>query len=90
MSTSWGRFQIMGFNHGVCGFRDAADMVNAFALGEREQLNGFVQFVIGKGLADELRACKWTAFALSYNGPRAMDNDYPNKLARAYAHFTAA
>lgn len=87
MSTSWGRFQIMGFNHGLCGFRDAADMVNEFATGERAQLFGFVRYIITRGLADELRDGKWTTFALAYNGPRAMENDYPNNLAKAYAHF---
>ena len=87
MSTSWGRFQILGSNHGLCGFRDAADMVNTFAIGEREQLQGFVQFVISRGLADELRECRWTPFSLAYNGPRALENGYPDKLARAYAHF---
>jgi hypothetical protein len=87
MSASWGRFQIMGSNHGLCGFRDAADMVNSFARGEREQLDGFVRFILARGLADELRDRRWTLFAMAYNGPRALENGYPDKLARAYAHF---
>lgn len=84
LSTSWGRFQIMGFNFGTCGFKTCADMVNAFAEGEREQLMGFVAFVMMKGLDDELREHRWTPFALVYNGPRAAENRYPEKIAAAY------
>lgn len=84
MSTSWGRFQIMGFNHGACGFRDAADMVNDFALGEREQLLGFIRYIQTNRLDDELRDKRWREFALAYNGPKAEQNGYPAKIQAAY------
>lgn len=87
LSTSWGRFQIMGFNHGACGFRDGSDMVNDFATGERAQLRGFLELVVAWGIDDELREGKWANFALRYNGPRAIENNYASKLANAFASF---
>jgi N-acetylmuramidase len=88
MSTSWGRFQIMGFNHGACGFRDAADMVNDFATGERAQLMGFVRLIQAWELDDELRTLNLPEsrlrFALTYNGPKAEQNGYPAKINAAY------
>jgi hypothetical protein len=84
MSTSWGRFQIMGFNHGACGYRDAADMVNDFATGERPQLLAFVEYIQTAKLDDELREHRWLPLAIGYNGPAAEANKYPEKLAAAY------
>lgn len=84
MSTSFGRFQIMGFNHGICGYRDAADMVNAFKTGERAQLMGFVEYIQTCRLDDELREHRWGPLAIGYNGPDAAANRYPEKLAAAF------
>lgn len=85
MSTSFGRFQIMGFNHGACGYRDAADMVTDFATGEPAQLRAFVEIIKTWDLDDELRAHRWLPFALAYNGPSAQLNKYPEKMAAAFA-----
>lgn len=84
MSASWGRFQIMGFNHGLCGYRDAADMVNDFALGERQQLLAFVRLIQTWELEDELRELRFDPFALVYNGPKAAENKYPQRMRAAY------
>jgi len=83
-STSFGLFQVMGFNHARCGFADAADMVKAFSRGEPEQLDGFVEFVKFSGLADELQQCRWADFARLYNGPSYAQNRYDTKLAAAF------
>lgn len=84
MATSWGRFQIMGFNCAKVGFTDPADMVNAFATGERAQLMAFCAYVEATGLTHSLRENDWQVFALGYNGPAAEENQYPAKLAAAY------
>lgn len=89
LSTSFGMFQIMGFNHALCGFTSGAAMVNAFATGEPAQLDGFVEFIKARGLADEMRDQRWLQFALAYNGPRAAENKYPEKIARAFAKWSA-
>jgi hypothetical protein len=87
LSTSYGMFQIMGFNHGLCGFTSGADMVNAFATGEGAQLDAFVEFIKVRGLADELRDLRWLDFALAYNGPSARVLKYDLKIAAAYSEI---
>lgn len=83
-STSFGLFQIMGFNHARCGFADAADMLKAFCTGEPAQLDGFVEYVRFSGLADELRDRRWADFARLYNGPSYAENKYDTKMAAAF------
>lgn len=87
LSTSWGRFQTMGFNFALCGFKEASDMPDTYALGEREQLMGFVEYVQRRNLDDELRNRLWLPFAIGYNGRRAEENQYPQKLAAAYRKY---
>lgn len=84
LSTSFGLFQIMGFNHARCGFTDAPSMLKSFAKGEPEQLAGFVEFVKFSGLADELQQKRWADFARLYNGPGFASNNYDTKLTAAF------
>lgn len=90
LSASWGKFQIMGFNHGVCGFGTVQKFVNAMYVGEREHLMAFVQFVLTTGLAPALRRHDWAGFAHGYNGPGYAENDYDTKLAAAHAEIMSA
>lgn len=83
-SASFGRFQIMGFNHAACGFASVDTFVAAMATGERAHLMAFVQFVLSSHLDDELRGHEWAAFAERYNGPGQVPA-YSAKLAAAYA-----
>jgi hypothetical protein len=85
MATSWGMFQIMGFNHDKTGYGSVVDFVNAMASGERPQLDAFVAFIKATGLADELRRREWAAFAKAYNGAGYKANRYDTKLASAFA-----
>ncbi|WP_114968554.1 N-acetylmuramidase family protein [Rhodoferax ferrireducens] len=86
-SASWGKFQIMGFNHAMVGFASVQAFVNAMYVGEREQLLAFVRYVQTAGLAPALRRRDWAAFAHGYNGPAYADNDYDGKMAKAFAGF---
>lgn len=86
-SASWGKFQIMGFNHGSCGFQTLQSFVNAMYAGEREQLLAFCNFVRLTGLAHALRDGNWSGFARGYNGPRYAENRYDQKLAAAFDQF---
>lgn len=88
MSASWGKFQIMGFNFPVCGFKKIQDFVNAMYRDEDEHLDAFCNYVINVGLADELRDQRWDDFAYRYNGPEYQKNDYAGKLARAYIKYS--
>lgn len=84
MSASWGRFQIMGFNFGICGCVTIQQFVNRMCRSERDQLDLFCEYIIHNGLSDELRDHRWDDFAFRYNGPAYQKNDYAGKLARAY------
>jgi len=86
-STSWGKFQIMGFNYDKCGFRHVQEFVNAMFESERAQLGAFVNFIISMNLDDELRSHDWARFAYFYNGPGFAKNKYDLKLANAYKKF---
>jgi hypothetical protein len=85
MSASYGIFQIMGLNHGYCGFPGPESFYTAMCKDENEQLAAFTSFVISKGLGDELREKNWSGFAKQYNGPEYASLNYHTKLAAAYA-----
>ena len=69
LSASWGMFQVMGFNYGVCGFATVHDFVRAMCESPGAQLQAFVAFVERQGLATFLREHRWADFARRYNGP---------------------
>lgn len=90
LSTSWGRFQTMGFNFKVCGFASVDDMVAAYDTGEPAQLRGFVNFIKSNvRLHRALRNKNWATFAECYNGSNYAINKYDVKLANAYRKFKA-
>lgn len=89
-STSWGKFQIMGFNGDRVGFSSVDDFVAAQRKSEQDHLDAFVQFILSRGLSDELRQRRWDKFAESYNGPGYRRNRYDEKMAAAYARYTSA
>jgi len=83
-SASWGRFQIMGFNHKAAGFESVEEFVNAMNRSEREHLTAFVKFLEAKKLTAALREKRWEDFARGYNGAGFKANRYDEKLAAAY------
>lgn len=84
-STSWGMFQIMGFNCEAAGHPSATAMVNAFSTGEGAQLDGFVSFVLSNPkMAAALRSEDWADFARRYNGPGFEQNQYDRKLVTEF------
>ena len=89
MSTSWGKFQIMGFNHKIAAYATVEAMVAAFDKSEVAQLNGFIGFIKSKKLEDELRTKNWKAFAYTYNGSDYARLGYHTKMAEAYEDFKA-
>lgn len=83
-STSWGLFQIMGFNHSTCGYDLVEDFVTAMKQSEFEQLNAAMKFIEAKKLLPVLRKNDWAKFAEVYNGSGYKANKYDTKLAEAY------
>ena len=90
LSTSWGMFQIMGFNFDKCGYASVEDFVNDMGTGEPAHLRAFVAFIRACGLADELQGQDWEDFARQYNGPGYKRNAYHTKLAAEFAKACAA
>ena len=84
LSTSWGMFQIMGFNFSKCGYKTVQQFVTDMCKSEDQQLQIFVDYVQNSGLDDELIGRKWADFARLYNGPEYAKNAYDTKLEAAY------
>lgn len=87
-SASWGAFQIMGFNYGLCGFPSVEAMVVAHRAGADQQLEAFAQFVGREPFLTALRKQDWAAFAARYNGPAYAKNRYDKRMADAYAKYS--
>jgi hypothetical protein len=86
-STSWGKFQIMGFNHLICGYDDVITFVTDQYISEGNQLMSFVKFVKGNRLDESIRSKNWAKFASKYNGPAYKQNLYDAKIASAYKKY---
>ena len=88
LAASWGRFQLMGFNHAtIPGVSSVEDMVIKFSQSEKWHFRGLVGFVNNNTtLRNALRNKNWTTAALSYNGANALSppNLYHKKLEEAY------
>lgn len=82
-SASWGKFQVMGENHAVCGYPDVQSFVADMLDSERNHLIAFARFCKARRLDGYLRDHDWARFARGYNGPGQVDY-YADKLAEAY------
>ncbi|MEG1589037.1 MAG: N-acetylmuramidase family protein [Mucinivorans sp.] len=84
-STSWGMFQIMGFNYAACGEKSVVAFVAMMHKSELHQLLLFARFVNkNKKILYALQQKDWAKFAEHYNGPAYSQNSYDVKLAQAY------
>lgn len=89
LSASWGRFQIMGFNHAACGYATVEQFVGDMFDTEGKHLNAFVEFVKSSKLTDALKNKQWATFAARYNGPAYAENAYDTKMAAAYKKYSS-
>lgn len=85
-STSWGLFQIMGFNHQFANFDSVGAMVDAIFKTEERQLQAFANFVWERGYAEYLKKKDWANFAYHYNGENY--GNYDALLENAYKTFS--
>lgn len=88
-STSWGKFQIMGFNHQAAGYPTVEGFVNSMKESESKQLQAFIKFLQTKKLDGYLKSKDWASFAKGYNGPKYAENKYDIRLSQAYKAFAA-
>jgi N-acetylmuramidase len=86
-ASSWGKFQVMGFNHAECGYSDVVAFARAMQTSESSQLQAFEAFCASKGLIAKLKDKDWAAFANGYNGGDSAANNYDAKMKEAYDRF---
>ena len=89
MSSSWGMFQIMGFNYKLAGYGSVEEFVKAMHVSEGMHLLAFVNFLKSEKLDVHLKAKDWAAFARGYNGEEYAVNKYDKRLKQAYEAFSA-
>lgn len=77
MSTSIGRYQILGTNYRKAGFAKVEQMFRADSV---EQDSAFRRFLRSQGLVRLVHERKWKAFARCYNGRGYKKNKYDQKL----------
>jgi len=87
-SASWGKFQIMGFNHALCGYKDVSGFVEAMKASERDHLLAFISFLKILKLDRFLRSKDWAKFSEGYNGSGFRQNKYDIKLAKAFDKYS--
>ncbi|PKO85846.1 MAG: hypothetical protein CVU18_17990 [Betaproteobacteria bacterium HGW-Betaproteobacteria-12] len=99
-SCSWGKFQIMGDNHVLCGEKELANFVKKMCTSEAAQIGLLAEFirnkprswknpknkVLGKEISlwDAVKTKDWAAIAFNYNGPGYKTYGYDTKLKNAY------
>lgn len=88
-SASWGRFQVMGMNWLMLGYKSLQEFINAMYRSEGDHLDSFVRYVKANALDGALRDHRWRAFARGYNGKNYEAGGYHTKLSRAYVKHNA-
>jgi hypothetical protein len=87
-SASWGKFQVMGFNHN--GWPDALSFARDSFAGEANHLRAFLAFVSDNNLIGALRRNDFTAFTRGYNGEDGIANQYHIRMQNAYNAYRRA
>lgn len=87
LSTSWGKFQIMGFNYHNCIYPNVDAFVSDMFISEGKHLEAFINFIQFAGMIDELREHRFKDFARLYNGSEYWKNQYDIKMESAYNYF---
>lgn len=85
LSTSWGMFQIMGFNFKACGFASVSEFVLAHKKSPQAQLDAWAAFIQNSGLVAPLLRRDWKEFASRYNGAGYAVNHYDTRIAETVA-----
>lgn len=86
-ATSWGKFQVMGFNYRYCGFKNVQDFVESMCISEKKHLEALVGYCKGRKLEDAMKLKDWDVIATKYNGTANAENDYVSGLKRHYAEL---
>lgn len=87
-SVSMGTFQIMGFNHKLCGHQSAKQMFEKFCESEAYQLSAFAGFLVSNKLDNALRRGDFDAVETGYNGD-GLNGAYAKKMRAASVKLRA-
>lgn len=87
-SISMGKFQIMGFNHKICGHQSAEQMFNAFCESEVYQLTAFAGFLVNNKLESAIQGGDFDRIEQVYNGG-GLNGAYAKKMRTAAAKLKA-
>jgi hypothetical protein len=87
-SISMGKFQIMGFNHKICGHQSAEQMFNAFCESEVYQLTAFAGFLVNNKLESAIQGGDFDRIEQVYNGG-GLNGAYAKKMRAAAAKLKA-
>jgi hypothetical protein len=87
-ATSWGAFQIMGFNYQMVGYDSVQSMVEDQVSGMAGQLRSFAGFIRAKKLEPDMRKLPdpqaAARLARAYNGEAYRENHYDSKIVSSY------
>ncbi len=87
MGSSWGEFQIMGFNHGICGYSTVFEFETAMRQSEVNHLKAFVAFIKAKKLQVPMAKLQFKVLALTFNGNNYAQNKYDTTLEVKFIDF---
>lgn len=88
LATSWGKFQIMGFNAQKVGYQTAEAMIFNFYSGERPHLAAFQKYCEVFGLVEAFRVKNIAEFTKGYNGPGAV-RQYSARIEQQWRRIIA-
>lgn len=102
-SCSWGKFQIMGANHELCGLANVVTFAKTMCTSEAGQIRLLAEFIhnkpqawkdpknkaLGKEISlwDAVKTKDWAAIAFNYNGPGYKKYSYDTLLKAAYEKY---
>jgi hypothetical protein len=86
LATSYGKFQIMGFNYELAGYETLDKYVSSMHISERNHLKAFISFCISTKAAKYLRNKRFYSFARIYNGKKNAFG-YSKRMKKAYKKY---
>lgn len=91
-ACSWGKFQIMGFNHKTAGFEEVKDFVKAMCKSDAEHMKAFLKFAkSNKILLNGLQKKDFEKIAEGHNGDnwKSINPEYASNLEKYYTEFSS-
>ncbi|QDD90580.1 N-acetylmuramidase domain-containing protein [Pseudomonas oryzihabitans] len=89
-ASSWGKFQIMGFNHKAAGYETVKDFTRAMSMGDGEHIKAFLKFAKSNTvLLRGLRTKNFETIAQGHNGKnwKEINPDYAKNIEAFYNEY---